>query len=506
MSTLPPSSEAQEPEALQPSQSSVTEEDIAPSRAMEYWLFGIMAASLAVSISGLAFVYGFDLNHFFSPTNISPGVRGVIVDSIMFLGVYFTRRFLMHRPKRAWHWFWGVVWLLVAVLATGFSWFSNTLAVNELGTTVTQQLLNKAGFEGWDAAEVNQVIAALPIVAVLLYGIVPRRMKTAPRMVDTRTPEQILQEAQQDAARIQAARIVRQARATEVGESIGEGVSAVTRGLNTALGRDPQAAHAAKAAREDALRQMRVLLLRHGWVESLDKAMKMKPEQVQLLAETKQLWNMETNQPMPWALLPTKAEKRDELRKLAMAHQWLTAKDVAQEDEMGYAELEARYVELEQRAESVRAEEAARQAEAQLLMVPAAPHQEPVNDPLSSHLPPLLVQIGGGDSTQGATKQDGFTPEELAKRLGKSRGTIINWMKDEAKPPFKIYAEEIFLTERGYQRITADAFLRLSRALEEEGAFTRGDSAPRKAVSKAAMNGKHEEGPLANTEGTPHPL
>jgi hypothetical protein len=163
-------------------------DDVAPSRAMEYWLLAIMVLSLAVSISGLAFVYGFDLAHPFAPSNISPAVRGVIVDSIMFLGVYFTRRFLMHRGKQPSHWFWGVVWLGVAVVATGFSWFSNTLAVTAIGTIVTQHLLEKAGFAGWDAAEVNQIIAALPIVAVLLYGIVPRRVASAPTIIDTRTP------------------------------------------------------------------------------------------------------------------------------------------------------------------------------------------------------------------------------------------------------------------------------------------------------------------------------
>jgi hypothetical protein len=405
------------------------EDDIAPSRAMEYWLFGIMTASLAVSISGLAFVYGFDLAHPFSPSNISPGVRGIIVDSVMFLGVYFTRRFLMHQGKQTWHWFWGSIWLLVAVLATGFSWFSNTLAVNALGTVVTQGLLNKAGFGDWDAAGVNQVIAALPIVAVLLYAIVPRRMKAAPRVVDTRTPEEILHEAQQEAARIQAGRMLRQARAEEVGEGLGDGISALTRGVNTALGRDPRAAHAAKVAREEALRQMRVLLLRHGWVESLDKAMKMKPEQIRLLAETKKLWDPATNQPASWALLPTESEKRADLRKLALAHQWLTAEEVAQEDEMGYAALQARYAELE-----LRAEEARRQEEAQRLIQPADPDREAPDTSPQMNPAPLAAAASAPAPVDGEAKRDGFTPAELGKRPGGERSGGGGDTRPEAAP------------------------------------------------------------------------
>jgi hypothetical protein len=62
-------------------------------------------------------------------------------------------------------------------------------------------------------------------------------------------------------------------------------------------------------------------------------------------------------------------------------------------------------------------------------------------------------------------------------------------MKSDAKEPFKIYAYEVFKDERGTQRITPDAFLRLSRALEEAGSLSR-DSSPRLAVvSRASLNG-----------------
>lgn len=493
MQTIPPSAAAPTPAplTLAPAARAVTpesEEDIAPSQAMEYWLFAIMAASLAVSISGLAFVYGFDLAQPFSPTNISPGVRGVIVDSIMFLGVYFTRRFLMYRRKQRWHWFWGIVWLLVAVLATSFSWFSNDLAVNALGTIVTQALLNKAGFGFWSATDVNKVIAALPIVAILLYGIVPRRMKAAKNVVDTCTPEEILREAERDAARIQAARIRRKAQAEEVGEGLGEGISALTRGVNLALGRDPTVRQATRKAEEEALHQMRVLLLRHGWVETLDKATRLKPEQVRLLAESKQLWDAATHQPQPWALLPTKAEQREDLRKLALAHHWLIPEEVAEEDEMGYAALEARYADLALRAEALQEREQDHPP-----VLPAEPAQPAPGAAVPLQGAPLVV--GSADPTAPGTEEaerDGFTPKELGKHLGKSRTTILNWMDAEDADPLKIYDSEVFRDKRGI-RIAPSAFLRLSRVLAGDAAFARGDSGARKVVPKAAWSGSRQE-------------
>jgi hypothetical protein len=109
----------------------VSEDDVGPSRVMEIGLHGLVTGLLIVSIIGIAYVYGFNLETGSLLDNISAAVRALGVDGGFFLGLYFSRRLWMRR-KRGWGdgiktTLLGFIWFLVALLMASLSWFSNTL-------------------------------------------------------------------------------------------------------------------------------------------------------------------------------------------------------------------------------------------------------------------------------------------------------------------------------------------------------------------------------------------
>lgn len=98
---------------------------------MEIGLHGLVTGLLIVSIIGIAYVYGFNLETGSLLDNISAAVRALGVDGGFFLGLYFSRRLWMRR-KRGWGdgiktTLFGFIWFLVALLMASLSWFSNTL-------------------------------------------------------------------------------------------------------------------------------------------------------------------------------------------------------------------------------------------------------------------------------------------------------------------------------------------------------------------------------------------
>lgn len=97
---------------------------------MEIGLHGLVTGLLIVSIIGIAYVYGFNLETGSLLDNISAAVRALGVDGGFFLGLYFARRLWMLR-KRGWGdgiktTLFGFIWFLVALLMASLSWFSNT--------------------------------------------------------------------------------------------------------------------------------------------------------------------------------------------------------------------------------------------------------------------------------------------------------------------------------------------------------------------------------------------
>jgi len=185
---------------------------------MEIGLHVLVSALLCVSIIGITFVYGFNLETGSWLDNISALVRALGVDGGFFLGLYFSRRLWM-RQKHGW-WdgltttLFGLIWFAVALLMATLSWFSNTLFVASFQAVITQELLAKAGFPSISPQLVNKVIGAIPLVIVLLYSIVPRHTTAH---VDTRTAEEIEEEARREASRIRAQNLVAAARAEGAG-------------------------------------------------------------------------------------------------------------------------------------------------------------------------------------------------------------------------------------------------------------------------------------------------
>src|SRR5215469_18044864 len=103
------------------------DEDVGPSRTMEIGLHILVSALLMVSIIGITFVYGFNLQTGNLLDNLSALVRALGVDGGFFLGLYFSRRLWM-RKKHGW---WdgiktnafGLIWFGVALLMASLAGF-----------------------------------------------------------------------------------------------------------------------------------------------------------------------------------------------------------------------------------------------------------------------------------------------------------------------------------------------------------------------------------------------
>ncbi|HLW01811.1 MAG TPA: hypothetical protein VKT82_24370 [Ktedonobacterales bacterium] len=260
----------------------VSEDEVGPSRVMEIGLHALVTSLLIVSIIGIAYVYGFNLQTGSLLDNISAAVRALGVDGGFFLGLYFSRRLWMRR-KRGWGdgiktTLFGLIWFLVALLMASLSWFSNTLFVTNYQTIITQDLLNRAGFTDIPPQLVNKAIGAIPLVIVLLYSIVPRRMQ---ERVDARTPEEIEAEAQREAARIRAQNMVAAARA----EGAGQRIRTVLGGLAKEAFNLEE-----RAQRDERLKQMRIALETAG-IASDD----LSDEQVEIQAVSRGVWDQANN-------------------------------------------------------------------------------------------------------------------------------------------------------------------------------------------------------------------
>ena len=269
----------------------VAEDEVGPSRVMEIGLHALVTGLLIVSIISIAYVYGFNLETGSLLDNISAAVRALGVDGGFFLGLYFSRRMWMRR-KRGWGdgiatTLFGLIWFLVALLMASLSWFSNTLFVTNYQTIITQDLLNRAGFTDIPPELVNKAIGAIPLVIVLLYSIVPRRMQ---ERTDERTPEEIEEEALREAARIRAQNMVAAARA----EGAGQRIRTVLGGLAKEAFNLEE-----RAQRDERLKQMRIALETAG-IESAS----LSDEQVEIQAVSRGVWDQANDKPIKAAPRP----------------------------------------------------------------------------------------------------------------------------------------------------------------------------------------------------------
>jgi hypothetical protein len=250
---------------------------VGPSRYMEIGLTVLVTALLAVSIIGIAYVYGFNLNGNLLD-NISAAVRAVGVDGGFFLGLYFSRRHWT-REKQGWGdglkaLLAGIPWFVVAMIMAGVSWLSNTLFVNGSTTIITQAALDHAGITIIDAQQANWMIGGIPLLIILLYSIVPSQAETKR---DTRTPEEIEQEAEREAARIRAQNKVAAARA----EGAGQRLRTVVGGL---VGEALNLEETRK--RDERIKQMRIALETAG-----TSTAGMSDDEVEIQAAARGVWD-----------------------------------------------------------------------------------------------------------------------------------------------------------------------------------------------------------------------
>ena len=267
---------------------------VGPSRYMEIGLNVLVGALLAVSIIGIAYVYGFSLDGNLLD-NISAGVRAVGVDGGFFLGLYFSRRHWT-REKTGW---WdglnallaGVPWFVVAMIMAGVSWLSNTLFVSGSVTIITQAALDKAGITIINAQQANWMVGGIPLLIILLYSIVPSQVQTH---IETRTPEEIEQEAKQEAARIRAQNMVAAAKAEGAGQRLRTVVGGV---VGQALNLEE------RGKRDERIKQMRIALETAGHATS-----DMTDEQVEIQAVARGVWDQKKGEAIrPKAATPTRS-------------------------------------------------------------------------------------------------------------------------------------------------------------------------------------------------------
>jgi hypothetical protein len=374
---------------------------------MEIGLHALVTGLLIVSIIGIAYVYGFNLQTGSLLDNISASVRALGVDGGFFLGLYFSRRLWMRR-KRGWGdgiktSLFGLIWFLVALLMASLSWFSNTLFVTNYQTIITQDLLNRAGFADIPPELVNKAIGAIPLVIVLLYSIVPRRMQ---ERADLRTPEEIEEEAMREAARIRAQNMVAAARA----EGAGQRIRTVLGGLAKEAFNLEE-----RQQRDERLKQMRIALETAG-IESAD----LSDEQVEIQAVSRGVWDQTNNRPIkaaPRADAPAANNTR-------VYHQPMTRPESAPIDVLAREGLEV-----------------------------WQPEERTWDDTALS------------DSQEAAT----VTFAELADALHVAHGTIAYWARPDFDGPTKIFAHEIVTGPDGVKYVAPEVLLRLLRNHSKSG-------------------------------------
>lgn len=371
---------------------------VGPSRLMEIGLHILVGGLLVVSIIGIAYVYGFNLNGNLLD-NVSAAVRALGVDGGFFLGLYFSRRHWT-RKKEGWGdslraILAGIPWFVVAIIMAGVSWLSNTLFVNGSTTIITQDALNKAGITIINAQQANWMVGGIPLLIILLYSIVPSRVEVR---VDTRAPEEIEEEARREAARIRAQNMVAAARA----EGMGQRLRTVAGGLvGQALNLDE------RASRAERQKQMRIALESAGF-----KTDKLSDEQVEVQAVARGVWDAAKDTAI-------KDERREAIRRWALARGWLTEASIAQEARLSPTAVAARYTHLEEqwREELEQAEQPLEVEEPT-----KAPEKEPITTPALRAVSPHLARLA---------RQKMFTVAEASELTGRPVRTINAWIATE---------------------------------------------------------------------------
>lgn len=133
----------------------------------------------------------------------------------------------------------GLFWMLLSALMGAFTWHNNLLFA-ATSWHISAQALARVGFS--DAEEL-QLHAIIPVAVVLIVAVIPRR-----HVKEVRTPEQIIEDARQQAALLQAQNMLRSIKAQGAGQALSTSVGGF---LGKALKLDE------RKARQDAERKQR---------------------------------------------------------------------------------------------------------------------------------------------------------------------------------------------------------------------------------------------------------
>jgi hypothetical protein len=419
--TLAPTPAPEKTSASLAAKSALIVDEVGPSRAMEIGLHGLVSGLLIVSIIGIAYVYGFNLETGSLLDNISAAVRALGVDGGFFLGLYFSRRLWM-RKKHGW-WdgirttVFGLIWFAVALLMASLSWFSNTLFVANYQTIITEDLLAKAGFTSISPQLVNKAIGAIPLVIVLLYSIVPRQSRT---VLDVRSPEEIEEEALREAARIRAQNMVAAARA----EGAGQRIRTVLGGLvNEAFNLEEAKKH------DESLKQMRIALETAGYTTD-----GLNDEQIEIQAVARGVWDQAANKAIQSAASP--AAQAEGTQVLSMRRQPVPRRDLLSVDALDQEEMEVW-----------------QPVERSWGKVEALPER-------SSY---------GAHPARSTGHEASLTFDELADALHVAHGTVAYWARPDFTGPTRIHEHEVSVGADGIKRVGPEVLLRLLRTHTKAG-------------------------------------
>lgn len=436
---------------------------VGPSRYMEIGLTVLVAALLGVSIIGIAYVYGFNLNGNLLD-NISAAVRAVGVDGGFFLGLYFSRRHWT-REKSGW---WdgtkallaGIPWFAVAMVMAGVSWLSNALFVSGSTTIITQQALDQIGVTFIDAKQANWMIGGIPLVIVLLYSIVPSQVQVK---TETRTPEEIEQEAKQEAARIRAQNMVAAARA----EGAGQRLRTVAGGLiGQALDLE------GRQRRDERLKQMRIAMEQAGYRVRAE----MDENTLEVQSVALGVWDQEKDAPMT-----SFVQQRQELRQWALQRGLLTADDLDKMATMPWPLVTGKYLALQAAWEE--AQEEARLL-AEELEEEAAAHRATAATRSASGTATVSIPIPPKDRLAQLASKTMLTVAEASELTGRPVRTINAWISAG-----KITDVTDEKAERdGKRRIPRRVLTRIGW-LNKDGMPTRLSNPELAAVGNTASNG-----------------
>lgn len=136
------------------------------------------------------------------------------VDGMFYICVRLARHYLSYGFSARGVGF-GLFWMALSAVMGGFTWHNNLLFA-ATSWHISAEALQRVGFS--DAQEL-QLHAIIPVAVVLIVAVIPRR-----HTKEVRTPEQIMEDARQQAALLEAQNMLRSVKAQGAGQAVSTSV------------------------------------------------------------------------------------------------------------------------------------------------------------------------------------------------------------------------------------------------------------------------------------------